>query len=175
MKTILRWLGLFLVFLYLIIVFAPKQQLYYLLEEWMSTQNIILSNETTQDEWLIFRVSDAELYFENISGGIIEEIRWLPLLFYNEISLKNGRFSQEIRRFLPQKIDQLSAVYSVIQPTKIVIDGHGDFGKLSGGVDLLEQRLRLVLEASETMKKNHRELLGRFKKEGDVYVYEIQR
>ncbi len=157
---IVVWLG--------ILVFMPKQELYYKLEEELSKHEIRL-NETTIDEGLFsLNLKKITVYVEGIHVATIEELKLFTLLFYSRVELQLLKVDDSLKKMLPQEIENATAVYSVLSPLEVIVTARGSFGAIDGKVDLNESKVRLDFNESK-----HIEMLKpQLKKDEKGWYYE---
>ncbi len=160
-----------LAFLYALIIFLPKTQAYYALEHKLKKFEVVLNKETTRDFLGVFSVNDGQVFYQNMYAGAIENISIYPFVFYNQINIKNAKFSKNLRQILPQNIDGLNFKYTPFYPFKVFISGEGDFGSLSGGVNLKNKKVKLILTPSKEFANSP--LIGQFRKTKDGYINEF--
>lgn len=169
---ILKKLGWVLLFLYLIIAFAPKENLFYLAEEKLKVYNVILNDEKLKDMLLLFKVKNSSVYYDGLHVGNINSIDTLITLFYNQISLKNAIFSDKLRQFIPKEITDLKVISTIFFPIRVWIKGDGNFGNISGFADLYKKHIKLTLIPSKGFLKKYPDIAREFKKINNEYIYE---
>jgi len=146
--------GLFL-FLFFLLVFAPKQELYYKLEHVLKDKfNITIDGEKFIEEPFGFSISDAHIYLEDLH---IADIKFLDLkifYIYDKLELDSitlDKNLQETARRVKElaifksisKIDKLKVTFSILKPYKIAIDINGSFGDIKGGLYFNPNRIFL--------------------------------
>ncbi len=157
---IVVWLG--------ILVFMPKQESYYKLEEALAKHEIKL-NETNIDEGLFsLNLKDVTVYFKGINVATIEEVSLFTLLFYNSIELQLLIVDDSLKKMLPQEIKSVVARHSILSPLEVSIDASGSFGSALGNIDLNEGKVRLDFNES----KNIDMLKSQLKKDEKGWYYE---
>jgi len=172
LKNVAKLLLYCMLFLSIVIALTPKTNLYYLLETYLQKQKVVLSNEQVKDMLLFLNITEGELYYEDIAAGKVENIDFIPLVFFNRISIKNVTVENDLSKFLPKHIDELKITYSILNPTAIQIEGHGEFGVVSGDVKLLEKKLSLELNATDSMRGGYGGITSKMKFKDGVYTYE---
>ena len=157
---IVVWLG--------ILVFMPKQESYYKLEEALAKHEIKL-NETNIDEGLFsLNLKDVTVYFKGINVATIEEVSLFTLLFYNSIELQSLIVDDSLKNMLPQEIKSIVAKHSILSPLEVSVDASGSFGSAVGNIDLNEGKVRLDFNES----KNIEMLKSQLKKDEKGWYYE---
>ncbi len=151
-----------------ILVFMPKQEFYYKLEEELAKDEIKL-NETSMNEGLFsLNVKHVTVYFKGINVATIEEMSLFTLLFYNSIELRSLTVDDSLKKMMPQEIEKAVAIYSILSPAEVVVDASGSFGSMSGKIDLSEAKVRLDFNESKKIEM----LKPQLKKDEKGWYYE---
>ena len=142
MQMVKRIIGGFFIFLILLWLFAPKQELYYFLEKSLKEKNIIISNENITDTWYGLKLTNADIY---VSGAKMAKVDTLTLnifFFYNTLKVENVNIS-------PNNINILNVKHSILDPLNVKIDGEGSFGELTGNVALRKRKVEILLPVTK--------------------------
>ena len=157
---IVVWLG--------ILIFMPKQEFYYKLEEELAKHEIKL-NETSMNEGLFsLNVKQVTVYFKGINVATIEEVSLFTLLFYNSIELRSLTVDDSLKKMIPQEVEKAVAIHSILSPLEVAVDASGSFGLMTGKIDLSEGTVRLDFNES----KNIEMLKPQLKKDEKGWYYE---
>lgn len=159
-------------FVYLVILFLPKANFFYLLEEELNKQHIVLNDEKLTDLFGVFKVSDAKVYYEGLHVGNIESINVLPAIIYNQVSINEAKFTNSLRQFVPKEIKNITVKGTVFYPVRFWISGDGNFGEINGYIDIYKKRLELKLKPQKNFLSKYPEIARSFKKnkQGE-YIY----
>jgi hypothetical protein len=136
--------GFFLLLIFLVI-FAPKQQIYYLLEKELAQNDIVISNEKFSDKLFGLTITDADIYIKGIKMAQIKSVDLNIFFLYNQLTINSVHTDKGIQNIVPKSIDKLTAIFSIIKPYKVAIDGVGSFGEVKGGVYLNMNKIFLRL------------------------------
>jgi len=150
MQMVKRIVGGFFLTLILLWLFAPKQELYYLLEKSLKEQNIVISNEEFQDKWYGLKITNANIYLDGGNIAKVAELDFNFFFLYNTLTIHS--IEPAFANIAPKNIDKLIAKYSIIKPLKIELDGEGSFGVLKGAVDLLNRKVEIFFPVSKDLK-----------------------
>lgn len=172
MKAILKIIFYFLVFLFFLLVFLPKTNLYYELEKQLQKQDVIISNETIDESIFNLQVNAGDVYVKGIFASNINKLDLTSYLFYTKVNLDGIRFSQGFSNMVPTPIDNVSIIHSIIDPTKAKISGNSIYGTLEGYIDLVNSKIYLELKATPKMKSNYSKILNMMKLKDERYIYE---
>jgi len=160
-------ISLFVLWLALL-VFMPKKDLYFSLEQVLAKQSIVM-NETSIDEGVFsLSIKGATVYFKGIEVARIEEINFFTLLFYTKLQLKNLVMDAALSGLAPEKTDEVLASHSFLSPLKVNIQAAGDFGLAEGAADLSGRTLHMdFVEAKDIAA-----IKGLLKKDEKGWYYE---
>jgi len=168
MKKIL----LFIAILYLgFVLFMPKINLYYTLENFAKKELIEIKEGTLKDRWIDLDIKEAVVSYDGIASVQADEVKISPWIFYNKITALGLAPTNEIQKMFNARADEVVLTYSVLDYKHIMISAWGDFGEIEGTLDVFAQKVRLLLDPSEKFK-NHTLVKQYFKKEEEGLVYE---
>lgn len=149
MKQLLYVLYIFLI----AVIMIPKEKLYFTFESFLSEYHIFISNEDITNRLVYLDVNNGSVVLDNQEVATIERIRITPLIFMNQLTISSISISPLYRSFIPGNIDTLVFTYTLFHPLSVRIDGSGDFGHCNGNVDLLEQKVRVVFDATPGLRR----------------------
>jgi len=142
---------IFIVFWFALLLFMPKQELYFTLEKELLKQDIEINEQSIEEGIFSLNLIKPVIYVKGIKIATIEKINIFTLVFQTNINLKSLILDDSLKSFAPQKIDVANISYSLFSPFKVIIDGKGSFGVIDGHANLDERNLRLHF--SETTKE----------------------
>jgi galactitol-specific phosphotransferase system IIB component len=168
MQMVKRIVGGFFLSLILLWLFAPKVEIYYLLEKALKEKNILISNENITDTWYGLKIENADVYVAGAKVANIAELNFNFFLFYNTLKINEIKMDKSLSNMAPKEINTLSAVYSVLNPLKVKLDGVGSFGVLEGKVALLEKKIAILFPVAKELK-TIKKFLKKDKEKGWLY------
>lgn len=145
-KQIIGGFFLFILFLWL---FAPKQELYYLLEKSLKKSDIIISNEQLTDTWFGLNVHNADIYVKGINIAKATDLQLNLFFFYNTITIENIEMDASLQNVAPKTIDVLKATYTVTNPLQVQVESLGSFGTMKGAMTLLDRKVKLLFPVAK--------------------------
>lgn len=172
-KGILKTIIYLLVFIYLIIYFLPKEQLYYFGLQEANNQEITVSNETFLNKEFGFSIKDANVQIKGIESATVKNLDTNILLFNNTIRANDITISASFKKFVPSSIENISIQHSIMNPlfVNIVFDGKDYRG--DGYYDIVNQTLVINLYPSNKFVRTYSMLLKQMKKiNAKEYRYE---
>jgi len=143
MQMVKKVLISIVVIIFSLIIFTPKRELYYALEEQLLDNDIIISNEKIESGLFTMRITSLKLYMKGIKIADIDRVDIFYLLFYNTISISGIEGDSSLYKIMPTKINSIDAKYSISDPMKVSIDVNGTFGYAEGVVSLSDNKMRL--------------------------------
>jgi len=132
-----------LVALFSLALFAPKRELYYLLEEQLMKQDIIINNEIVEDGLLSITLNHPEIYFKGIRIAEVESIRLWSLLFYSRLDIKSIAVNQRLQQFVATDIESIAITHTPLVPKELSLLGEGGFGVVDGTMGLESRVVRI--------------------------------
>ena len=174
MKKIFKLFIYFLIFVLFTLILLPKVSMYNLLEQELSKQNIIISDEKRDEKLLSLIVNDAKVYYQGIEGANINSIAFFSSLLYSKVEVRDVKLLQSLSSFFPPYIENVVLKHSILDYKNINISSFGEFGVLNGNIDLINRTLVFKLKASSKMKKQYLRVLKQMKLEEGEYIYEYR-
>ena len=174
MKKLFKLFIYLLFFLSFVLILLPKESIYNLLEQELSKQNIIISDEKRDEKLFSLDISDAKVYYQGIEGTNIDSISFFSSIFYSKVEVNDMKLLQSLASFFPPVIKRIELKHSLLDYRNVNIYSLGDFGVLNGNIDLINRTLILKLEVSSKMKREYSRVLGQMKLEKGIYIYEYR-
>lgn len=136
-------MGGFLLFILFMWLFAPKQELYYLIEKSLKKSDIVISNETIKDTWFGLNISNATIYVKGVNVAKTANLQLNCFFLYNTLTIEGIEMDASLHNIAPKSVDELKATYSIMNPLQVKLEGLGSFGTMDGKVALVEKRVNL--------------------------------
>ena len=156
------------VVIFSIMIFAPKRELYYLLEKQLTKYDVIISGEDVDESMFTMHVSHADIYVKGIKLANIARIDISPLLLYDKIKIDGISTDKSLKRLMPAKVTTIKATYKLFDPLKVAIEVVGDFGKAYGYFYIKESKIRLNISEAKDISR----LKSLLKKDDKGWYYE---
>jgi len=168
MQVVKKTLIVLFVALLSLIVFSPKRELYYMLEEQLIKEDIIIHNEEIVDGLFTLRLNHPQIYFKGIRVAQIDSIEFWSILFYSKLSIGSIQLDEMLRRFISTKVDTLSLTHTISNPLELLIDGSGGFGTIDGYFLIKDRVVRVNIYDQKLISK----LKPLLKKDDKGWYYE---
>lgn len=152
MQVVKRIIGGFFLFILFLWLFAPKQELYYLLEKELKKNDIIISNETVKDTWFGINLQNADIYVKGAKMAHVADLQLNIFFLHNTLTINEIQTNEAIHNVAPKVINQALVQYSIIDPLNINIKGLGSFGTLDGKIALIEKQVALLFPVAKDIK-----------------------
>jgi len=152
MQMVKRFIGGFFLLLLLLWLFAPKVELYYLLEKNLKKEGIIISNESLQDTWFGLTIKNADIYVKGANMVHINELKLNIFFFYNTLHINTLTTDAIVQNVAPKKIENIRVTYSVLKPLKATLNGMGSFGTIEGQVEFIKKHIQVLFPVAKDIK-----------------------
>lgn len=139
--------------LLIVIVMIPKEKLFYSMESILAEEHVFIGGESFSNRFLYLDIDNSEFLFDNQPFATVEQIRISPWILFNQLSLSSISVSPSYHDFFPGKIDKITLSYSLLHPLSLELFSEGDFGHCNGIVDLLNQKIRVVFDATPALRQ----------------------
>ncbi len=120
----------------LALVFAPKKELYFMLQKRLATQDIVLSNGNISENPFGLSIEGPELFYKGIRVAKIKKISLWTLLAYTNGNVDTISFDPSLGAYLPKQVKSLSFTHGVINPTEVLLKIQDSAMQGSGTFDL---------------------------------------
>ncbi len=170
-KTIMKSFFYAMIFIGFFLLFFPMNNLYFLLEKKLQSQHIVLDGEQYSQRLYAFNIEKSKLYYNNALYTEIKNIDFKYLVFYNQLDFKNLELKKDFYQLPPMKIDFIKLNYNILSITSIGISAKGEFGILTGSINLFSQEINLFLKPSSWIKNKAGRVLQNMKKKEGIYSY----
>jgi len=141
----------FLVIWFAILLFMPKEKLYFALEKNLEKQGIKINEKAIETGIFSLNLIDADIYVKGINVAHVEKVNIFTLLFTTNVNIKALTVDASLKAFVPEKIEQANITHTLFSPMNAKIIASGSFGDIDGVVDLKKKKLRL--DFSNTTKE----------------------
>jgi len=169
---VLRILLLGGVFVFFMMAFLPKKNLFYALEAYLATKSIYLSNEKLSEKFFGLDIHTMEIAYETIMACQVKKVSSSFFIFWNSIDVENIHLQTMGLGFLPKTIESLQISYGVLNPFIFSIDAISPIGVIQGNYNLRSKMLVLTLVPSKEAKTQYSSILKNFKEDKGSYSYE---
>jgi len=157
----------------MLIVFLPKENLYFAVEKELKKDGVILYSETIQEDPFSLDIQGSIVNFQTIDIAKVAHIEIGLYGFYNTFDAQDIQLYTFSKNFLPSKIKYLRATYLLFDPLHIKIMAEGEFGILEGQYNIKEHLLKVTIQPSKKMLQEYQNSLGLLKKlKNGEYSYE---
>jgi hypothetical protein len=166
-----KFLIVLVVFYLAFIAFMPKENIYYTLLNQLKSERILITQESLSDDLFSLKGEEISIFYDGIESVNADSFSLLPFGIYNKFEAINVRASKELKKMFKYSADKVEIVYAVWDYKRAKIYAEGDFGTIEGELDILGQRVKLLLDPSPSFEKSPiiREY---FKKSEEGYSYE---
>lgn len=161
---------IFCLFVMSLILFAPKERLYFLFEKKMQSKDIIISDEVVQAQYFGLQLEKSHIFYNGILISNFNQANISLYGFYNSLSIDDTNFSGLIGDIIPS-IQSLKITHHIFKPTLLSIKIFAQNNEVAGDYDMLNKKLILYFPKESSFVSNKFINKNLTLKDG-MYVYE---
>jgi len=165
MKLVLKSILIFLIFLYSLVYFLPKENLYYFALEKLQNEKILINSKKIKDKFFSLNIKDSVIFYDSIKALEVSNIDLNIYLFTNSLNISNISLDDMLKRFLPSKIKTLEVSYTILNPLVVNIKANLVQAKVYGIFDITSNTVTLYLKPSKQFLKLYKDILKNMKKQ----------
>jgi hypothetical protein len=169
---ILKYILWSALFIYIVILFLPKENFYFFMEHKLNEYKIVLGNETLNEFFGIFSIKGAHVLYYGDEAAQIDMIRAAPFILYNEVRFENIRIAKKFQSFVPGEIESVKVKFTPFYPLKLWLSLNGEFGEISGNYNIYGKEIYLVLKPHESFRQKYPGIYREFKDIDGELMYE---
>ena len=163
-KSFIKYILVFMVFLGSLLVFLPKENLYFFLLDKIKQEKIVVKNEKIQDDYYSFKLFNTNIFYQGVNGVKIENFNIQTYLFSSKIEIYNIVLDDIAKQFLPPRIKSVQISHSVLDPLVVHIKANLIQAKAYGTLNLKTRKVLLIVNPSKQFLKSYKRLLRKMKK-----------
>ncbi len=165
-----KFIVLLLGFLVGLVLFMPKDQLYFTALNLLQKERVEIKSKEVRDRWFWLDIKDAKIFYDGIESLEAKSIDMKPWLFYNSVVIEDAKSSQELRGVMEIEANKVILTHSLLNYKEVHIEAKGSFGEAEGSADLIDRSVKILLKPSKSFKNS--QLSGYFKKSKEGWIYE---
>jgi len=143
MQVVKKVLMIFFIIWFAFVLFMPKQNLYYKLEQELAAQGIKINEGKISEGLFTLQIDEAVVYIKGIDLIHVKQASCFSLLFYSSIDLKGIVVDKSLSNMIPTNLTEVTLSHVIWSPRYVSVSGHGTFGVFEGKIDLVQQRVHL--------------------------------
>jgi len=164
MVRVLKIFAYMLFFILTLVYFLPKSNLYYFAEQELQKQKVVISDETTVEQFFSLELQNAILSYASVDVATISEADIQLFVFYNTLTLHDVNLSSMASAFVPLQVDTLEMKYSILNPLTIYMHSKGAFGEADAMLHIKDRNITILLKPSVLMQKQYGNSMRKLKK-----------
>jgi len=149
MQVVKKLIGYTLLIWFAVILFMPKENLYYQLERVAAQEGIEINEASIKSGVFTLSVRSPEVYYEGVAVASAEALDATVFLLYDRVIITGIALDRTIASMVPLTVDKVELVYSILTPQKVTLKGEGSFGRCHGEIDLKERRVHISMDDPE--------------------------
>jgi len=136
-----------------ILLFMPKQELYYKLEEILEKKSIKINEQSIHTGLFSLRLENVDIYAKGIKLATAESVDFFTLLFYTKVEVDNLVLDDSLKKLAPTHIDELVISHGIGKPFQLQVEAKGVFGALDGNINLNKKIIRLNFDENSSIEQ----------------------
>ncbi len=166
MQVVKKALMILFVVWFAFVLFMPKQNIYYKLEQELAAQGIKINENKISEGLFTLQIDEAVIYIKGIDLIHIKEVSFFSLLFYSSVDIKEIVLDESLSSMAPTELEKAALSHVIWSPGHISVSGYGAFGAFEGDIDLTQRKVHL--DFTEITESG---VLKRQLKEGEKGLY----
>ena len=140
MQMVKKIFFIFLLLWFALILFMPKQELYFALERIIAEQGIKINEKTIEEGTFGLQLKGITVYAKGIKVATAEQVSLVTLLFYNRIDIENLHTDKGLKSIVSLSLDHIVLSYSIVDPMHVYFSANGSTGEYKGSISLREHK-----------------------------------
>ena len=136
---------------FVLILFMPKEEIYFSLEKELVKNDIELNEESRSEGIFSLSLKNVTVYVKGIPLVTVEKIDFFTLLFYTSIHFETLMVDESLKTMTPTEIEDLIISQSILSPLSLSVKAEGPFGEAKGSVDLDKRKLRMDVNDTKAL------------------------
>ncbi|RUM72225.1 MAG: hypothetical protein DSZ09_00270 [Sulfurovum sp.] len=135
-----------------ILLFMPKQELYYKLEQELAQKSIKINEKEIDTGLFSLTLHQADIYVKGIKIATAKSVEFFTVLFYSSIRIDDLVLDDSLKAMAPTQIDETLISYKVWDPMDVAIEAKGPFGSLDGKVNIGNKNMRIDFDENSSIE-----------------------
>jgi hypothetical protein len=133
----------FFVLWFALLLFMPKQELYYKLEQTLEKEGIKINEGSIEEGIFSLTLKNADLYVKGIKVATVEKATLFTLLFYTRVELNELLLDDSLKSMAPQHTQNATLSHTLLSPVQLAIHAEGSFGVVAGEANVQERKVHV--------------------------------
>jgi len=139
-----------LLFWVALLVFMPKEEIYFRLEKELAKQEIEINESAVEETLTGLVLKDSAIYVKGIKVATVDQITFFTVLFYTKVTVSGLQMDESLKNMVPERIETLVLTHTVVDPVHIKLFAEGSFGTVDGSISIKERTVHIdFIEAKE--------------------------
>ena len=143
MQMVKKGALIFLAVWFGLLLFMPKAELYYTLEESLAQKEIKLNEKSIEEGLFSLTLKDVTIYVKGIALANVEELDFFTILFYSSLDVNNLQVDEALHAQVPATIKEASLTHNIFSPNTLSVDANGSFGLVEGEINMMPKKVRI--------------------------------
>jgi len=143
MQMVKKTFLLLLFFWMALLVFMPKEEIYFRLEKELTKQEIEINESAVEETLTGLVLKDPVIYVKGIKVATADQITFFTVLFYTKIMVSGVQVDESLKNMIPERVETLVLTHTVVDPIHITLFAKGSFGTVDGSISLKERTVHI--------------------------------
>ncbi|RUM67109.1 MAG: hypothetical protein DSZ06_01950 [Sulfurospirillum sp.] len=143
MQMVKKSLGIIFAVWFTLLLFMPKEEMYYKVEKILAAQDITLNEKSIESGVFSLNIKDVTVYAKGIALAHIDEIDFFTLLVYNTLRVDNLVVDEVLQSKVPAQTKEAVLTHQIFSPLTVSVDANGTFGYVEGSIDLSSKQVHI--------------------------------
>ena len=143
MQMVKKTVAVLLLIWFVVILFMPKEELYFTLEQELVKHDIELNEEIRNEGIFSLSLENVTVYVKGIPLATIKELELFTFIFYSSAHFDTLMIDESLKTMTPTEIESLLICQTIWSPLDLTVKAEGPFGEARGSIDLDKRILRM--------------------------------
>jgi len=135
-----------------LILFMPKEELYFGMERALAKQGVEINEGTIKEGMFTLVLKDVSVYVEGVKVATAKRISLFTLLAYNKVKVEEFRTDSGLRSIFSLYLEKSVLSHSLLNPMRVYFKARGDIGEVSGDISLREHKARFIFSDEKKIR-----------------------
>jgi len=134
-------------------IFAPKRELYYMLEDKLAKEGIIIHDEEIEDGLISLTLNHPKIYYKGLLVADIAKVRLWTIFFYSRVAIGHIKIDTSLDKFVPSPITKIQVAHSITNPLNLSLLVIGNFKDVTGELSLVNNLIHIDITDEKLVNK----------------------
>jgi len=143
MQVVKKILFGLLVSWFALIVFMPKEELYFSLERELAKQGIEINEGSIEESMFGLVLNNVTVYVRGIKIITIKKVSFSTYLIYSKVKMNELYSDKEVKSIVALHLEKAVLEHLIVSPLNISLRAIGNIGELTGMIALKDRKIHI--------------------------------